>query len=203
MFAAAVLSIGLSVAAQAGPLTSGCERCHLGLHGGSSEPHVTEWTVSEHAARRVGCVRCHDGDTASDEPLEAHRFVLSARVRTSPIHRMQLPATCGQCHPREATQFTASRHGALLASGVAGAPSCATCHGSMSARIPSPVTLQATCAACHLGPGGTRALSLRRARARGVADECEGVCAQGRVRDRTRTGRHAPANRMGRPCPLG
>ena len=71
--AVAVLSIGLSVAVQAGPLTSGCERCHLVLHDGPSGPHVVEWTTSEHAARRVGCVQCHNGNAASDEALEAHK----------------------------------------------------------------------------------------------------------------------------------
>ena len=156
MLAGLILSLGLSVAVQAGPLTSGCERCHLALHGRPDWPHVTEWSASAHAARHVGCARCHDGDAASDDPVAAHRFVLSSQRRTSPVHPTRLPATCGRCHPRQATRFTGSRHGALLAAGAPGAPSCANCHGAMRARIPSPVALEGTCASCHSADSGTR-----------------------------------------------
>jgi hypothetical protein len=149
MLAGFVLSLGLSVAVQAGSLTSSCERCHLALHERPGWPHVAEWVESAHAAREVGCVRCHNGDATADTPLEAHRFVLPGTRRTSPVHRSRLPATCGQCHPREATRFTGSRHGALLAAGAPNVPSCASCHDAMRARIPSPTALESACAACH------------------------------------------------------
>lgn len=154
MFVVAILMLGLGAAPQVGLPTSGCEECHLVLHAGPSGPHVTQWATSEHAARRVGCVRCHDGNAVSDDILEAHRFVRPATVHTSPVNGRQLPATCGQCHPREATRFMSSRHGALLASNDAGAPSCASCHDAMSARAPTPSALQAGCANCHLDDPG-------------------------------------------------
>jgi hypothetical protein len=150
MLAGIIFSIALGAAGQAATLTAGCEQCHIVLHRGPSDLHVAKWMTSEHAAHRVGCVRCHNGDAASIDPLEAHRFVQPAQVRTSSVNRRQLPGTCGQCHPREATQFTTSRHGALLASDAAGAPSCGSCHDAMSARVPSPPALQAACARCHL-----------------------------------------------------
>ena len=73
MLLVVVLSIGLSVAAQAGGLSSGCERCHLVLHDAPAGSHVAEWTTSAHAAHRVGCVRCHDGNAESDSAVEAHQ----------------------------------------------------------------------------------------------------------------------------------
>lgn len=65
------------------------------------------------------------------------------------MHRTQLPLTCGACHPRQSTAFRASRHGTVLASGEARAPSCSTCHGAMSAAVPSPTGLERTCGVCH------------------------------------------------------
>lgn len=153
MLAVAVLWIGLNVALPAGAqLASGCERCHLVLHTVPPESHVAEWAASAHALRRVGCVRCHDGDASASSAVEAHRFVLPANVRTSRVHRTQLPATCGACHPRQATNFTYSRHGAMLAANDERTPSCTSCHGAMSATVPSPTRLEQTCTGCHANP---------------------------------------------------
>jgi predicted CXXCH cytochrome family protein len=152
MLAVAVLWIVLGAVSPAGTGVSGCERCHLVLHTVPSGSHVAEWAASAHALRRVGCVRCHDGDADAQTAVEAHRSVLPATARASRVHRTQLPATCGACHPRQATGFTYSRHGAVLDSNDDRAPSCTSCHGAMSATVPSPTRLEQLCVGCHADP---------------------------------------------------
>lgn len=90
----------------------------------------------------------------------------------SPVFKLNLPATCAQCHtnpviakeyrmkyPEVSSQYLDSIHGrALLKLGLIVAPSCNDCHGVhdiKAATIPtSPVhrpNIAKTCGKCHLG----------------------------------------------------
>lgn len=137
-----------------------CAECHFAnLLDVPGAAHLTEWERSAHARHGVGCERCHGGDPTTVHPVEAHRGVLDSRNPASPVNRANLPQTCGACHAASLKAFGRSRHASLLAHGDAGAPSCSTCHGAMTARVPSPRVLEAQCARCHpaSAPGEGRA----------------------------------------------
>ena len=130
-----------------------CAECHFAnLLDVPGAAHLSEWERSAHARHGVGCERCHGGDPTTVHPVEAHRGVLDSRNPASPVNRAVLPATCGACHSATLKAFGRSRHAALLAHGDAGAPTCSTCHGAMTARVPSPRVLEAQCARCHPSP---------------------------------------------------
>ncbi len=148
--AAACLVVVLA-AGTAGAQTLGrCATCHfanyLSVPGAS---HLGEWAQSAHARAGVGCESCHGGDARTVVPAEAHAGVIDPKLPTSPVAPANLPATCGKCHEAEAAAFRRGPHYALLARGEAGAPTCSTCHGAMTARVPSPAALEARCASCH------------------------------------------------------
>ena len=65
---------------------------------------------SRQVLRDVGCDSCHGGNPDTFESLRAHRGVLSSFNPSSPVHRTQLPATCGACHVGPYVNFQASRH---------------------------------------------------------------------------------------------
>jgi hypothetical protein len=129
---------------------SRCVECHLAT---SSTPdvarHLAEWQQSKHATHEVGCEGCHGGDPTTTESRWAHRGVLHSSVPRSPVNRANLYRTCAPCHPAEAGAFSTSLHRVLLDADELRAPSCSTCHGSMTARVPAPEVLEAQCAACH------------------------------------------------------
>jgi Cytochrome c554 and c-prime len=138
-------------AGTAGAQTLGrCAACHfanyLSVPGAS---HLSEWAQSAHARAGVGCESCHGGNPNTVVPGEAHAGVIDPKLPASPVAAANLPATCGKCHETEAAAFRRGPHAALLARGGAGAPTCSTCHGAMTARVPSPAALEARCAACH------------------------------------------------------
>lgn len=132
---------------------SPCAVCHIA----STSPEVAmeevkagQWLDSVHAARGVGCEKCHGGDPASTDPVQAHRGVLAPANFRSPINPANLSDTCGACHRREAFAFGKSLHQSLVVAGDRRAPTCVTCHGSMGDRVPTPAALEARCAACHV-----------------------------------------------------
>ncbi len=67
----------------------------------------------------------------------------------SPIHRTNLPRTCGACHPGPFAAFQKSKHYELLGEGNPDTPTCVTCHGEVGAYLLSPKSLFAECARCH------------------------------------------------------
>ena len=160
MNAALVLAAGLSGllgAASASASSSRCVDCHTTI---PSSPrvasHLAEWQQSAHATHDVGCERCHGGDPESVQPQWAHRGILHSSRPNSPVNRANLFRTCAPCHPSEAEAFASSLHRVLLEGDDLRAPSCSTCHGAMTAHVPSPAALETQCAACH-PPGSKRA----------------------------------------------
>lgn len=148
--AACVLAVAAPASAEPQQTFNRCAQCHFAnLVDVPGAAHLSEWERSPHARRGVGCERCHGGDATTVHPVEAHRGVLDSRNPASPVNRVNLPETCGTCHDGALQAFRKSRHAALLAHGDAGAPSCSTCHGAMTARVPSPRVLESQCARCH------------------------------------------------------
>jgi nitrate/TMAO reductase-like tetraheme cytochrome c subunit len=65
------------------------------------------------------CSDCH----------QAHA-ILPKEVPASPVHRTNVPGTCGTCHEGIENEFVRSAHGAKLAAGNEYAPNCASCHNA-------------------------------------------------------------------------
>lgn len=163
---AATLTACVALAAPAGAqqVLGRCASCHFANYGdvpGAS--HLSEWAASPHARANVGCESCHGGDPTTVVPDAAHRGVVSPRLAWSRVAPAQLPATCGACHARERAAFRRSPHDEPLMRGTANAPTCSTCHGAMTARVPSPGALEVRCRVCHT-PGSAGAAYPARAR---------------------------------------
>jgi cytochrome b subunit of formate dehydrogenase len=85
--------------------------------------------------------------------------ILTARDDTSPIAKMNVPATCGKCHGTESKQYLASTHGKAILRGNWNAPVCTDCHGIHGIKKPSDPNSSVsaanisnvTCANCHEG----------------------------------------------------
>lgn len=147
----------LVVATPAGAQMTRCASCHFANMPAVPAPEqLGEWQRSAHAKHDVGCDQCHGGDPWTYEPLVAHRGVLAPANPSSPVNRMNLSRTCASCHRTNAEALSGSLHQTLVSAGDLRAPTCVTCHGAMSARVPSPAALEAQCAKCH-PPGSARA----------------------------------------------
>ena len=159
----AVLGAGAPAAAQ--QVMGRCATCHFANVGNvPGASHLSEWAGSKHARASVGCEACHGGDPTTVVSGEAHQGVVSPRLPWSRVAPAQLPATCGACHEAERRAFRQSPHDQPLMRGDAGAPTCSTCHGAMTARVPSPAALEVRCTTCH-GPRTSGAAYPARARA--------------------------------------
>ena len=162
------IAIALSILVLTAPAhaqqVSRCASCHfVNMPGVPAPGALSDWARSEHAHQGVSCDRCHGGDPWSDHPAVAHRGVLPASMPDSSVNGANIAATCSACHKANADAFRASVHQTLVAGGVPGAPNCATCHGGMRARKPSPAALEARCRTCHAAgsPSGHYASALR------------------------------------------
>jgi hypothetical protein len=133
-----------------------CAECHFAnLSEVPSPNYLGDWEHSAHARHGVGCDRCHGGDPLTYQPIEAHKGVLDRANLNSPIHPANLAATCAPCHQAIAVAFSGGLHQVLLDAARGQSPTCVTCHGAMSARVPSPAALETRCASCH-APGTAR-----------------------------------------------
>ena len=133
---------------------SRCADCHFANPQADPNPaHLLDWERSPHGRNRVGCESCHKGNAATTESFLAHQGILASRNPSSPVHRNNLPRTCGACHTGPFVAFQKSRHFELLGEGRGEGPSCTTCHGSVAAGLFSPRRLQAQCEKCHAQDG--------------------------------------------------
>lgn len=137
-----------------------CAECHeKHSNGDGSEDKVKSYLASTHArgVRGAGliyaatCSDCHG----------AHGVFHSADVR-SPVHRENVPATCGKCHQGVDEEYVKSIHGQLLAKGDARGPVCTDCHsahgiGSTSSEFVLDVIYE--CGQCHETEGPDRGKS--------------------------------------------
>lgn len=156
MFRSFVLSVTLSAAALALGATeaaaqsqSRCADCHFANPGSVSASHLAEWDLSAHGRQNVGCETCHGGDPRSFEPFVAHQDILARTNPASPVHRANLPKTCGTCHTGPFVAFQRSKHYGLLLANDKNGPTCTTCHGEAAGVRLSPKALEGQCASCH------------------------------------------------------
>jgi nitrate/TMAO reductase-like tetraheme cytochrome c subunit len=148
--AALLATLATPRAAAARPQDSRCANCHFVNYLDVPHPEALgAWSQSAHGRHAVTCDQCHGGNPTTVHTGEAHRGVINSHSPASPVHRDNLPLTCGRCHDGPAAAFHRSAHQALLdRSGLTG-PTCTTCHGGMAARRPSPRAVEAACAGCH------------------------------------------------------
>lgn len=149
-----------SVAAQ--PSSSRCADCHYAQADAPAQDHLYDWDRSAHGRSGVGCESCHGGNSELFEPMLAHRGILHSANKKSPVHRSNLPATCGKCHAGPFVAFQDSRHYQLLKSGNELGPTCSTCHDAVAGRLLSATALEKQCASCH----GAQEVAPRAERAR-------------------------------------
>lgn len=128
---------------------SRCADCHFARAEAPGARHVSEWDGSAHADAQVGCEKCHGGDPTTFEPFLAHKDILRSSNPASPVNRMNVATTCGQCHAGPFVAFQRSKHYELLRSGNRDVPACMTCHTEVGTFMLSPKALQARCASCH------------------------------------------------------
>jgi len=128
---------------------SRCADCHFANPGSVSASHLSEWDLSGHGRKNVGCETCHGGDPRSFEPFVAHKDILARTNPASPVHPTNLPKTCGTCHTGPLVAFQRSKHYELLRAGNKNGPTCTTCHGEAAGNRLSPKALEAQCATCH------------------------------------------------------
>lgn len=153
-FALMVLLLAIPAAAQ----VSRCADCHIANAEAPSVTwspfaarHLSDWEHSAHERANVGCETCHGGDATTFERFQAHQGMLNARNPASPVHRANLPQTCGKCHTGQFLAFQKSHHFEMLQAGDHSVPTCSTCHGEVGAMLLSPRGMQNTCNRCH-GP---------------------------------------------------
>jgi Cytochrome c7 and related cytochrome c/Cytochrome c554 and c-prime len=128
---------------------SRCADCHFANPRSVSRWHLSEWDHSAHGRANVGCEKCHGGDPTTFESFLAHQGMLSPPNPASPVNRVNLPKTCGGCHPGPFAAFQKSKHYELLREGNLDTPTCTTCHGNVGAYLLSPKALYAECSSCH------------------------------------------------------
>jgi nitrate/TMAO reductase-like tetraheme cytochrome c subunit len=159
----AVLLLPPSAAAQSPG--SRCADCHFAQVDAPAQDHLYDWDRSAHALNGIGCESCHGGNAELFEPTLAHRGILHSSNRRSPVHRTNLPATCGSCHTGPFVAFQESRHYQLLKRGNELGPTCSTCHDAVAGRLLSAAGLERQCASCHganeVAPRAERAKKAR------------------------------------------
>ena len=191
-FIAAAIGLGVQLSSPAFAQLdrSQCASCHFAnQYDVPRQDHSREWDRSPHGRHDVGCESCHGGNSQTFESFLAHQDVLNSSNPASPVHRTQLPKTCGSCHLGPYTNFQRSQHFSLLAEGDRRVPTCTTCHDSVGARLLSARSLEQRCASCH-GEDGVAPRPGRAANARvlleGVEEVRESLKAAKRLVERVR-----------------
>jgi cytochrome b subunit of formate dehydrogenase len=147
-----------------------CGACHgnkegmeaLGIRSNNA---VANFLKSDHwisikdgkSMKAASCVDCH-----------GTHIILRSSDPASPVHKTNIPRTCGKCHEGIRDQYDRSVHGRALAAGHFDAPSCADCHGEHdiekksreTSRVNPAVVGTVTCAECHSSVRMTKRFNL-------------------------------------------
>lgn len=153
-------------------ISAACEKCHSDaerMKSYHSTLPVTQGVLLKESVhgrqsftgkeRLVQCTTCHNS-----------HGVLSVKNRNSPVHPLNVTATCSSCHSDarfmrnynpslpidQFAKYRTSVHGERNARGDANVAECASCHGSHDVRSAHdvkssvyPTNLPRTCATCH------------------------------------------------------
>lgn len=163
-----------------------CGKCHgdksVMQGSGISDRPFLSYRESVHAkamargnTRAAVCTDCHN----------SHDIQPASNSQSS-IAKVNIPATCGKCHRKEASEFVQSVHGQAVTRGVSRAPVCTDCHGIHNIKMPfdqttaTATTAVATdsCAKCHEGVTLTQEFGVASGRVSSYKDSYHGLASQ-------------------------
>lgn len=167
------------------PMT--CGRCHgqkflMESNGQSAQPFVSYQesvhgkATEEGAASAAVCTDCHGSHT-----------ILPTSDTSSPIHRSNVPKTCGKCHTAVEQVYTKSIHGQAVARGNDLAPTCTDCHGihtikshiDPNSSVSEQNLARTTCARCHEGVRLSQEFGIAGNRVSTYLDSYHGLASEG------------------------
>jgi formate dehydrogenase gamma subunit len=117
-----------------------CARCH-GQQGDSYGASVHGLALKAGHADAAACADCHGSHN-----------ILAPTSPASPLHFVRQAQTCGECHPKEARDVTASVHGRAMSTGKRDAPTCTDCHSEhkiQALKDNSALQISEVCSRCH------------------------------------------------------
>ena len=141
-----------------------CGKCHSDVeymkqfNPGLRVDQEQQYRTSVHAKQLA------KGDTNVATCINCHGVhgILSVSDTRSPVHKLNIPKTCAQCHSNKTLMagykipsdqfelYQKSVHGILLLEkNDRSAPTCADCHGNHGATPPGLVTVSQVCGECH------------------------------------------------------
>ncbi len=163
-----------------------CGKCHgdrsVMQGSGISDRPVLSYRESVHAravalgnSKAAVCTDCHGGHA-----------ILPASDPSSPIAKINVLRTCGQCHEKESAEFSPSVHGEAVARGVSRAPTCTDCHGihaisrpgDTAGSSPSGAAATESCAKCHEGVTLTEEYGVAGGRVSSYRDSYHGLASR-------------------------
>ncbi len=80
-----------------------CIECHAEKHPG----RVHDWAQSLHARANVTCLDCHEALKTDKDAMDCPGTEKYPDLKISPV---VTPKDCSRCHPREAQEFSRSKH---------------------------------------------------------------------------------------------
>ncbi len=133
-----------------------CGYCHTGKRPTNDSPYTVpdprrQLLASVHGRRNKDTVLFN---ATCDDCHPPHQEQPSWNP-TSSTNFMNVPGTCGRCHPDEFQLYRVSVHGLAAAAGVKDAPTCQNCHGdhnvvAIEQKAPGKRTrVVAVCSSCH------------------------------------------------------
>lgn len=163
-----------------------CGRCHgdksVMQGSGISDRPFLSYRESVHAKALA------QGNTAAAVCTDCHKShdILPAADSTSPIAKVNIPATCSKCHQSESAEFMQSVHGQAVTRGVSRSPVCTDCHGIHSITSPaeqasknaSSAVATETCTGCHEGVTLTREFGVAAERVSSYRDSYHGLASR-------------------------
>ncbi|RJP73675.1 MAG: hypothetical protein C4524_14255 [Candidatus Zixiibacteriota bacterium] len=134
-------------------INAACLSCHA-----DQEVHAGSGVIVKAYQKSVHGRMMQEGQTSVAECVDCHgsHHILPADDPDSPVHKPQIPHTCGQCHAQVVEDYRTSIHGQELAKGVTDSPVCTDCHGEHTIEAPdmassrvAPANVPETCGKCH------------------------------------------------------
>jgi hypothetical protein len=141
-----------------------CARCHGDVeYMKRYNPKLRVDQLLEYRSSRHGKLIA-EGDQKVAQCVSCHGVhgILPVTDSRSPVHRNNIPGTCGNCHADpgymreyriptdQLAEYTGSVHGKLLLEeGESAAPACNDCHGNHGATPPGLNSIANACGECH------------------------------------------------------